>query len=63
MVSKNNLHGNDFPVRAACVTIPEKANIARRPFFNSLILYFSRLAGLDPSFKGSKEKSPGARST
>lgn len=49
------LQGKPFPVKAAWVTMPEKASMARRPFFNSEILYFSKLAGLAPSFKGSKE--------
>ncbi len=52
------IHGNDFPVNAACVMIPENASIARRPFFNSFTLYRAKSEGLAPSLKGSNEKSP-----
>lgn len=56
--TSQDLQGKALPVNAACVMIPEKASMARRPFFSSLILYLARFAGFAPNLSGSNEKSP-----
>lgn len=40
------------------MTIPEKASIAKRPFFNSFTCSLAKSAGFFPNPRGSKAKSP-----
>ena len=53
----NAFSGNN----AACVTMPEKASIARRPFLTSEVAYRSLALGSFEKPRGSKENSPEAR--
>ena len=57
--AKPKLTNISFPFTSSCATIPATANIARRPFCNSLVDMAeksSKLSGFSPS--GSKPMSP-----